>query len=294
MRRGRKMNRHLAEIDRQLYAFNLFELFDPALHNGGLGSVVAKATDKIFLFRDFFLLFFIAFYKRGKFLFAQLFIPGVGSAIQVQFSVKQLVHFLYGYVEKIPVVTDQKIAAGKVGEPGFKPVSRFYVEIVRRFVKKENVRLFQEHFGQRDAHLPAAGKFVHRAREVVFREAETEKGLFHDRFAPVPARFLESKLYLVMFPGKAERLRRIRRFRGKLVAKGFVAREKIPPAGKSGFHLVGKRFSPVHDAGLGQVRNTGIFFNRALAAVRLNFPADDLHERGFPRSVYTGKRGTGS
>ena len=50
----------------------------------------------------------------------------------------------------------------------FQPVAGFEIEMVGGLVEQQQVGLLQQQLGERDAHLPAAGKFVGLARPVFF------------------------------------------------------------------------------------------------------------------------------
>ena len=54
-------------------------------------------------------------------------------------------------IEKPPVVRDHHHAAGKIGDSLFKLPKRVDVEIVRRFVKQQQVTASPQQFGQVDA-----------------------------------------------------------------------------------------------------------------------------------------------
>ena len=77
-----------------------------------------------------------------------------------------------GHVEKIAVVRNQHEGVGIVAEILFQPVARFEIEMVGRLVEQQQVRLLQQQLGQRDAHLPAAGKFFGLPRPVFLAETQ--------------------------------------------------------------------------------------------------------------------------
>ena len=62
--------------------------------------------------------------------------------------------------------------AAVAAEPVFEPDDRLDVEVVRGFVQHQVVRPLQQHLGQFDAHLPAAGELGGLAAEVLLREAQ--------------------------------------------------------------------------------------------------------------------------
>ena len=69
---------------------------------------------------------------------------------------------------------DEDEGVGIGFEVGLQPVAGFEVEMVGGLVEQQQVRLFEQEFGERDAHLPAAGEFFDAALPVF--AAETEAG----------------------------------------------------------------------------------------------------------------------
>ena len=57
-------------------------------------------------------------------------------------------------------------------EIAFKPVAGFEIEVIGGLVEKQQVGFFEQQFGERDAHLPAAGEGFDAALPVLFTEAE--------------------------------------------------------------------------------------------------------------------------
>ena len=67
---------------------------------------------------------------------------------------------------------DQHEGVRIVAEILFQPVAGFQVEMVGGLVEQQQVRLLQQQLGQRDAHLPAAGKLFGLALPVFFAETQ--------------------------------------------------------------------------------------------------------------------------
>ena len=63
-------------------------------------------------------------------------------------------------------------APGKRASQCFQPQRRFQVEVVGRLVEQQQVGVGEQRGGQRDAHAPAAGELLHRARLRRLVEAE--------------------------------------------------------------------------------------------------------------------------
>ena len=76
-------------------------------------------------------------------------------------------------VEEEAVVGDENHRVRVVGEVLLEPVARLEIEVIGGLVEEQQSRPRQEQLGQRDAHLPAAGKCLAWLVEVVGREPET-------------------------------------------------------------------------------------------------------------------------
>ena len=93
-------------------------------------------------------------------------------------------------VQKEAIVADQDDRVRIRVQVRFEPVARLEIEVVRRLVEQEQVRLAEQQLGQRDAHLPSAGERFGRPLEVGRREAEAlqhGRRLELDRVAVVQA-----------------------------------------------------------------------------------------------------------
>ena len=109
------------------------------------------------------------------------------SRIALKVTVKKFINFVYGNVKKITIVAYKQKSAFVVRKEFFKPAARFNVKIVRRFVKKQNVRVLHKGFCKCNPHLPSAGKFFRLPRKVVLRKSQSDKYAFGLRFTSVPA-----------------------------------------------------------------------------------------------------------
>ena len=140
---------------------------------------------------NFLLLLFISINERFQFYFAHFFIMRKISRIALKVTVKKFINFVYGNVKKITIVAYKQKSAFVVRKEFFKPAARFNVKIVRRFVKKQNVRVLHKGFCKCNPHLPSAGKFFRLPRKVFLRKSQTDKYAFCLCFAPVPARIFK-------------------------------------------------------------------------------------------------------
>ncbi len=150
-----------AEVDGLLFrrdfdSLDSIQLLDTALHLLGFGGLIAKAADEGFELPDLVLLVLVGRLQLGTPLgFLQL-VTREAAGIEVQALVPQLGDFADGDIQEIAVVGNQDEGIGVGAEVVFQPVAGFQVEMVGGFVQQKQVGLFEQQFGQRNAHLPAA------------------------------------------------------------------------------------------------------------------------------------------
>ena len=77
-----------------------------------------------------------------------------------------------GDVQKIAVVRNQDEGEGVIGQILLQPVAGFQIQVIGGLVEQQQVGLLEQQLGERDAHLPAAGKFLGAAVPIGMREAE--------------------------------------------------------------------------------------------------------------------------
>ena len=80
-------------------------------------------------------------------------------------------------VEEVTVVGDDQDGTGIITQVMFQPVDGFSVEMVRRFVEQDEIRLGQQQAGERDAALFTAGEIVNRS--IAGWAAQRVHGLLH-------------------------------------------------------------------------------------------------------------------
>ena len=119
---------------------------------------------------------------------------GVVALVDGEALVPDLDGAVDGDVEEIAVVGDEDVAEGIVLEVVLKPVAGFEIEMVGGLVEKQQIGLGEQQFGQRDAHLPAAGELIGLARPVFFAEAEAGEHGAHLRVERVAVEGVEALL----------------------------------------------------------------------------------------------------
>ena len=155
-----------------LDALDLFELLDAGLHLFGFGGLVAEAVDEGLEGLDAVALVFVRVHQLRAALFFLRDVFFVVAVVDVHALVPQLDGLVDGDVEEVAVVRDEDVGVGVVVEIVFEPVAGFEVEMVGGLVEQQERGFLQEKFGERDAHLPAAGELFGLALPVFFGEAE--------------------------------------------------------------------------------------------------------------------------
>ena len=85
-------------------------------------------------------------------------------------------------VQEIAVVRDQHEGERVIGQVLLQPVAGFQIQVIGGLVQQQQVRFFEQQLGQRDAHLPAAGKFLGALVPLLVREPEPGEHGAHLRF----------------------------------------------------------------------------------------------------------------
>ena len=99
------------------------------------------------------------------------------------------------------------------------PVARFQIEVVGGLVQQQQVGLFEQQFGQRDAHLPAARELFRAPFPIALREAEAGEHCAHLRFHRVAVARVKLAL------GRVEAVGHLRVFGARGIELGHAARQ---------------------------------------------------------------------
>ena len=171
------------------------QLFDPALHLLGLGGLIAEAIDERLKLVDlFFLVGVRGLQLRAALRFLrQIFL--VIAGIEEDLLVPYFSGLLHRDVKKITVVRDQHVGMRIIDQILLQPVAGFKIKMVRRLVQQKQVGLLQQQLGQRNAHLPAAGKLFRPPLPVFFLEAQAIQHRAHFSFNGVTIAGLHLRLY---------------------------------------------------------------------------------------------------
>ena len=150
-----------------------FERLDPALRLTCLGCLGAEALDEAVHVCDLALLLFVGRLLVGELFGAHPFERAVVPAVQRGAVLFDMQDLGADTVEKIAIVRDQQQGAAILLEPGFEPDHRVEIQVVGRFVQKQQVRAAHQCPCQVEAHAPAAGEIRERACLVLRAEAKT-------------------------------------------------------------------------------------------------------------------------
>ena len=159
----------------QFDALDLLQLLDPALHLLGLGRLVAKAVDEDFQLLDALALVAIGGFELLQPLGLRVQIFFVIAVVKMNPLVPDFDNLVDSHIEKIAVVRDQHKSVGIIVEIFLQPVACFEIKMVGGFVQQQQIGLLQQQFDQRDAHLPAAGKFFGLSGPVFFPKTQPRK-----------------------------------------------------------------------------------------------------------------------
>ena len=166
-----------AEVDallfgRDLDPLDLLQFLDAALYLLRLGRLVAEAVDEGFQLLDAVLLVLVGRLQlRAPLVLLQL-VTGEAAGIEVQALVPQLGDLANADIQEIAVVRHQHERVRIGAEVLLQPVAGFQVEMVGRLVQQQQIGLFQQQLGERDAHLPAAGKLLGALLPLALRKPE--------------------------------------------------------------------------------------------------------------------------
>ena len=278
------------EVDDRLFLWNLdaldfVEFLNAGLDLLGLGGLRAEAIDKGFEVLDLIALIFVGSQQLRAALVFLREVFGVVALEDGEALVPDFDGAVDGDVEKIAVVRDEDVAEGIGLQIVLKPVAGFEVEMVGGLVEQQQVGPRQQQLGQRDAHLPAARKFLGVAGPVLFAKAKAG----------------EHGAYLRVERVAIKRVKALLQQR-EAFGGGFVLRAGVVQLGKlsrgplhfafHGAQLVEDGEALVKDGTAGQlqaflrqVANAHALGLLHHAIVQQLEAGQDLHERGFAGAI---------
>ncbi len=180
---------------------------------------------------------------------------------------------------------DQHEGERVVGKVLLQPVAGFEIQMIGRLVQQQQVRLFEQQLGQRDAHLPAAGEFLGALVPLLVREAEAGQNRPHLRFDGVAVAVTEFTIQVM------EAVRHLRVFRAGGIQLAHLMRELF----HLHFHLLQRRenrhalgenaAAGERKAVLRQVAGADAARDAELAVVERLHARQHLEQRGFAAAI---------
>jgi len=143
---------------RHLDRNDLLEHLDAALYLRGFGRLVAEPVDEHLHARDFFVLLLLRLPQPLEHRVALRDVFAVVADVVRQLAQIEIRDARDDLVEEVAVVGDENHREGIRAEIFLEPVARLEVEMVRRLVEQQQIRASEQQLGERDAHLPSAGK----------------------------------------------------------------------------------------------------------------------------------------
>ena len=176
-RRGREFDRQAGVVGLvDLDAVEFLQRLDAGLDLVGLRGFVAEGVDEFFRLLDHPLLVLVGRDLLLDALRAKFKVLGIRDFVVVDMAEHHLDGAGRDRVEEAAVVADEQQGAAAGLEVVFQPLDGLDVEVVGGLVEQQHVRLAEQDLGQLDAHVPALGKGLGQAAELVVQEAETQQG----------------------------------------------------------------------------------------------------------------------
>ena len=270
---------------RDLDAFDLVELFDPALHLLGLGGLVAEAVDEGFEMVDAILLVAVSGFELGAAVgfLREIFV--VIAGVEIGAAIPDFEDAVHGDVEEIAVVGDQDKGVWIVLQILFEPVARFEVEVVGGLIEQQQIGLGQQELGETDAHLPAAGKLAGGAVHILARKAQAVEHRAGLRFQRIAVAALELGLHAVVAVGDLFVLGALRVDHRHLMRDRLHLLFHIPQTLENGETFFQHAAPGEREAVLGKVAGGDSLADRKGAFVETFDSREDLEQGRFARAV---------
>ena len=151
----------------------------------------AQLLGALFKLSDLGLFLFVLahFFEIAPLLFHR--VEAVVAAVKLRLAVEHLDDAGDGAIQKIAVMRDGDDRTLKGGKVLFQPLDGVQIEVVRRLVEQQNVRILQNEAAEVHARLFAARECVEQALAHLRRNGQAVCDLVDGRFRVVPAKALE-------------------------------------------------------------------------------------------------------
>src|SRR5215471_16608851 len=281
----------LAEIElddlallRQLDLLYLLQRLDAALHLRGLRRMRGEALDEPLLFREHRLLacirgLAVRLANRALAL-VEIVVAGVGG----DFAAVDLGNPRADAIHELAVVRRHQQRAGALLEKRFEPDDRLDVQMVRRLLHQQDVRLAEQHARHRDAHLPAARQRTDVPIDAFVVEAEAVENLACARLERVAAEMVVLFLHVAEAREDLVHVVGLLRIRHRMLQMlELVVQLAEPSAAGDGF-VQDRPSRHLFDV-LTEVPDRQLLRHRHVALVRMLFAGDHAKERRLAGAV---------
>ena len=109
----------------------------------------------------------------------------VVARVNAQLAVIQIRHVGTNHVQEVTVVRNDDHGAVAIVEGLLQPADGIDVQVVRRFIKQQDIRVGEQRLRQQHAQLPAGSHFAHRAVMLFNRDTDAEQQFAGARFGGV-------------------------------------------------------------------------------------------------------------
>ncbi len=270
-------------------AFDLLDLLHALLGLGGLGGLVAELVDEDLHVGDLALLGGALGAHLLEVVLALLEVARVVAGVGGDAAVLDGRHVGDARVHEGAVVGDEQHDAVVIHKEALEPLDALEVEVVRGLVEHEQVRSAQQQLGERDAHLPAAGKVLGGLIEVLDGKTEAREDLARSALELVAAEALEAVLGMSVLLEHAVELGAGLRTRDLVLE---LRRALLPGLDLgSGVHDLGQGRLIAHELGLLlEVADRGLLREGHGALVAALQAHEDLEEGRLARAVGADER----
>ncbi len=276
----------------QLDALDLFQFLDAALHLFGLGGLITEATNEGFQLLDALTLVAISGFELIHallFLLQKLFVV---ARIEMHAAIPDLDDFVDGDVQEIAVVRNQHEGERIVGKILLQPVAGFQIQVIGGLVEQQQVGFFKQQLGERDAHLPAAGKFLGAFVPLLVRKTEPGKHGAHLRFNGVAVAIAKFAIQLMEAIGHLRILRASRIQLAHLVRELSHLHFHLLQGGENRHAFDEHAAAGEREAVLREVAGADAARDAELAVVERLHPGEHFQQCGFAAAVGAHQAGT--
>ena len=257
---------------------------NPALHLLALRGLVPESLDELLSALDLSLLALVCRLKLLDLQTPLVLVERIVSAVACELRVEKLVDLVDRIVQKALVVADQKHRSPVGLQIVQKPDPGINVQIVGRLVQHHQIRVLAQDLGKGNPHLISAGELAARPFQVTGRESQTF-GYGENLLLPIVIPAFEKALLQIVKLQK----KRIAVVMGQNALDLMLPFEILLISGKRLLKFVIDAVVLQHYVALWKVGNPHASCSGDSSAVTGHKTCDDLHQRGLPLTVSTGK-----